>query len=316
MVGAGAVYALAFSHHGDRLGIGVVIALAGCLGIGVLWVISWERVIASERLEAALLCWSLLTIAAVTAVAALDGGATSPLALALLLPAIFASLAYSLRRVALIAAIAEAAFLGLALIGSPGAGFVLIFCAVLAGAAVMALWQARFHQAWRRQLARSSRTDPLTGLLNRRGLAQASDLAFADLGKHRRAVTLLLIDLDLFKSYNDVHGHQAGDELLCWVAAEVTAAAGPEATVARLGGDEFAVLLPGLGRYEATPVANQIHSTLDRRAAHCLGRATAPEDGLTFDELYRAGDSDLYQCKAKQSPGAAQVRRQRYVGTL
>jgi diguanylate cyclase (GGDEF)-like protein len=296
MVGAGTIYTLAFAD-GDRLGMGLVIALAGCLGIAVLRVISWERVIASERLEAALLCWSLLMVAAVAGVSALDGGATSPLALALLLPAIFASLAYSLRRVVLIAATAEVAFLALTLIGSPGAGFVLIFCATLAGAAVMAVWQARFHQAWRRQLARSSRTDPLTGLLNRRGLAQASDLAFADLWRHRRAVTLLLIDLDLFKAYNDIHGHQAGDELLRWAATEVTEAVGPEAAVARLGGDEFAVLLPGLDREGAEPVVNRVHAALDPRAAHCLGRATAPGDGVTFDELYRAGDSDLYQCK-------------------
>jgi diguanylate cyclase (GGDEF)-like protein len=281
MVMAGAIYTLAFAAPEHRLAIGALVALAGCFGAAALWVVSWERVSAAGWMETLLLCWSLLTIGTVAVMAALDGGTASPLALVLLLPTVFASLAYSLRRVIVTAALAEVAFLAL----------------TLAATAVMAVWQARFHQAWRRQLALSSCTDPLTGLLNRRGLCRASDLAFGDLRRHQRAVTLLIIDLDLFKAYNDTHGHQAGDELLCWVAAQLTKAVRDGDTVARLGGDEFAVLLPGLDRAGAEPVVNGIRQALNERATYCLGRATAPKEGLTFDELYRAGDVDLYQGK-------------------
>ena len=297
MVVAGTIYTLAFAAPEHRLGIGATVALTGCLGATALWVISWDRMSTSGRVEAVLLCWSLLTIGAVTGMAALDGGAVSPLALVLLLPTVFSSLAYSLGRVMLIAAVAELAFLALIFVGSPGAGFCLVFCASLAATAAMSVWQARFHQAWRRRLALSSCTDPLTGLLNRRGLDRASDAAFEDLWRRRQAVTLLIIDLDLFKAYNDTHGHQAGDGLLCWVAERLKESVGPGDAVARLGGDEFAVLLPGLSRDQAEPVVNRIHRALEGRAAHCLGRATAPKQGLTFDELYRACDSDLYQCK-------------------
>jgi diguanylate cyclase (GGDEF)-like protein len=311
MVACGAVYTAAFATPAHRLEIGVLVALAGCLGAAALWVLSREGVGTSERTEALLLCWSLLTIGVVAGMAALDGGAGSPLALVLLLPVVFASLAYSLRRVVVIGVFAEVAFLALALVDSPGAGFCLAFCATLAGTAVMAVWQARFHQAWRLQLALSSCTDPLTGLLNRRGLARASDAAFQDLWRQRRAVTLLVIDLDLFKAYNDTYGHQAGDELLCWVAAQLRDAVRDCDSVARLGGDEFAVLLPGLDREGAEPVVERIHRALDDRAAHCLGRATAPREGLTFDELYRAGDADLYQGKLlrrlRESGGDRQV---------
>lgn len=92
-------------------------------------------------------------------------------------------------------------------------GYVLVFCASLAGTATLALWQANIHDGWRRELARSSTTDPLTHLLNRRAFAMASERAFAALARKGRPVTLAVIDLDHLKAYNDEHGHQAGDDL-------------------------------------------------------------------------------------------------------
>jgi diguanylate cyclase (GGDEF)-like protein len=305
MVVAGMVYAFGFAAPQHRLPIGAMVMLAGCFGAATLWLVSRERARGSGWMETSMLCWAILTIVAVAIMAALDGGAGSPLALVLLLPTVFASLAYSLRRVMLTAALAELAFLALTFIGSPGTGFCLVFCATLAATAVMAVWQARFHQSWRQQLALSSCTDPLTGLLNRRGLDRAADNAFRDLWHHRRAVTLLIIDLDLFKAYNDTYGHQAGDGLLCWVADRLTEAVGAAGTVARLGGDEFAVLLPSLDGERAEPVVNRVRQALDERAAHCLGRATAPTQGITFDELYRACDSDLYEGKLMRPAEAA-----------
>ena len=108
---------------------------------------------------------------------------------------------------------------------------------------------------------------------------------------------LLVIDLDVFKAYNDAHGHQAGDLLLCWVGEQLEKAVRPTDSVARLGGDEFAVLLPDTCRKTAMPVIERIEQTLERQTAHCLGRATAPDHGSMFDELYRAADSDLYERK-------------------
>lgn len=298
---AGAVYALRFAAGAPRLDVAVLLGATALLGVVALWAVPWHRVIASPWREAVLLSWSALTVGLIATMAALDGGASSPLALALLLPAVFASLAYTLERVVLIGALAELAYLMLTLVGSPGIGYVLVFCSVLCGTIVMAVGQAGFHQEWRHQLAHSSMTDPLTGLLNRRGLAIAAASSFDELPQGGGPVTLLLVDLDLFKAYNDTHGHQAGDELLRWVGETLQAGVRPQDSVARLGGDEFAVLLPGANRDAARPLLRLLRRSLEARIPCCVGWAAAPEDGVSFDDLYRVADSSLYQRKPLQS---------------
>jgi diguanylate cyclase (GGDEF)-like protein len=294
---AGGIYAAFFADPDHQVGLAVTVALAAVSGVAVLYVVPWRRVIASSWRETAFFAWTVSTIGVIAVTAAFDGGAVSPLAMMLFLPAVFASLAYPLRLVVAAAILAELAFFALMLIEAPGTGYAIAFCSALAGMALLAVWQAANHDSWRGELARSSVTDPLTGVLNRRGFEMASRAAFSLLDRHERPVTLLIIDLDLFKAYNDAHGHQAGDELLCWVAAQLAGAVRPTDAVARLGGDEFSVLLPETGAEEAGPVIERIEAALDRRASHCLGRATAPEQGNTFDELYRVADADLYHLK-------------------
>jgi diguanylate cyclase (GGDEF)-like protein/PAS domain S-box-containing protein len=288
----------ASAEHRPAISISIVVSAVG--GAVVLWGIPWRRVIASRWRELAFFAWSLSSLTIITVTAALDGGVESPVALMLFLPAVFASLAYPLRLVITVAALAEGAVLSLFLVSSsdaPSGGYVLVFGAALAGTATLAVWQAGNHDNWRRELALRSSTDPLTGLLNRRGFADASHAAFSGLVRHDRPVTLMIIDLDLFKAYNDSHGHHAGDELLRWIAAQLGEAVRPTDAVARLGGDEFAVLLPDTERRAAEPVVGRIEAALSPRATFCLGRASAPQHGLTFDALYRTADTDLYQRK-------------------
>ena len=72
--------------------------------------------------------------------------------------------------------------------------------------------------------------------------------------------------------------------------------------VARLGGDEFAVLLPDTAPAAAEPVITRLSSTLAERAPHCLGIASAPEQGASFDDLYRNADAALYERKLLRPP--------------
>jgi diguanylate cyclase (GGDEF)-like protein len=299
---AGFIYLGVFAAPEHRLGLGLMMAVNGASGLLALFVVPWRRVVASSWREQIFLCWSLLTVAMIFLSALVDGGAESPLQVALFLPVVFASLSFPIRDVVATAVLAEVAFLGLTLGGDVDGGYVLVFGAALAGTSAMALWQASNHNGWRRELARSSTTDPLTHLLNRRGFAMASERAFADLARHGRPVTLAVIDLDYLKAYNDRHGHQAGDELLFWVGSRLSASVRAGDSVARLGGDEFAVLLPDTDAAAAEPVVARLSAAVCERAAHCLGLATAPEGGSSFDDLYRSADAELYQCKL-QRPG-------------
>lgn len=216
MSGAGVAYLILFTEPGHRLWLGLMLAFAIAFGLLALFVVPWERIVASRWRERAFLCWSLLTVVMVWLLALADGGHESPLPLALVLPMVFVSLSFPIRYVVATGALAELAFVTLALgDGLPGA-YILVFSSVLAGSAAMALWQAKNHDGWRQELARSSTTDPLTHLLNRRGFAMASDRAFAALARKGTPITLAVIDLDYLKAYNDQNGHQAGDELLCW----------------------------------------------------------------------------------------------------
>ena len=291
----GLFYVIVFAHGDNQVAIGLTIGIVMALGAAALWVVPWGRFVRSRRRDWLLLGWSLATVAAITVMAALDRGARSPLALALVLPAIFASLAYSRYRVLVVGCATEASFGLLCLIGSPGGGAIVVAAVVLGAAVTIAARQADFHQEWRRQLAHYSLTDPLTGLLNRRGFEEAAAAAFD--GLRRARVTLVLIDLDLFKEYNDVYGHAAGDDLLRWIGSELLGTVRGSDSVARIGGDEFAVLLPETDAATAEPLVERIAEHLSQRAPHSLGTATSPEDGPSFDRLYRVADAGLYARK-------------------
>jgi diguanylate cyclase (GGDEF)-like protein len=290
------VYSLAYAKGPNEVGVVLALVAVMAMGAAALWLVPWDRFARTHMREILILTWSLAIVAAITLMAALDGGAKSPLALALVLPSIFASLAFSRVRVLVVGIAAEAGFGILCLIGSPGGGTVIVGAVVLGAAITIGARQADFHQEWRRQLAHHSLTDPLTGLLNRRGFEAGWRRAPAP-GSAASWATLVLIDLDLFKDFNDVHGHHAGDGLLCWVGAELLATVRETDSVARIGGDEFAVLLPDTGARAAVPLIERIEERLGRQAPHSLGTASSPEDGTELDELYRVADAGLYANK-------------------
>jgi diguanylate cyclase (GGDEF)-like protein len=302
--GVGVVYSLAYAKGPNEVGVVLALAAVMAMGAAALWLVPWDRFARSHMREILVLTWSLAIVAAITLMAALDGGAKSPLALALVLPSIFASLAFSRVRVLVVGIAAEAGFGILCLIGSPGGGTAIVGAVVLGAAITIGARQADFHQEWRRQLAHHSFTDPLTGLLNRRGFAASWRRGTARAQIMPR-MTLVLIDLDLFKDYNDVHGHQAGDDLLRWIGTELQATVRETDSVARIGGDEFAVLLPDTDARAAVPLVERIEERLGRRAPHSLGTASSPVNGSELEELYRIADAGLYANKFESRSAAA-----------
>jgi diguanylate cyclase (GGDEF)-like protein/PAS domain S-box-containing protein len=157
------------------------------------------------------------------------------------------------------------------------------------------------------ELQRLARTDPLTGLLNRRAWEDEAER------EHRRAersslgYSVIAVDLDHFKLLNDTFGHQAGDECLRRVAQALAAGCRTSDRVGRLGGEEFAVLTPETSAIQAQELAERL-----REAVAGLGIANpqssvapivtasfgvAVSSAATFEEALRAADKALYEAK-------------------
>jgi diguanylate cyclase (GGDEF)-like protein len=123
-------------------------------------------------------------------------------------------------------------------------------------------------------LAVLARTDVLTGLANRRLFNEAIDREWRRATRDRSPLALMMCDADLFKSYNDFHGHQAGDNLLQAIGAAMTQSVRRGTDIAaRYGGDEFAILLPGASAEDAAQIAKQVR---DLFAKTCLDKGVAP----------------------------------------
>lgn len=145
-----------------------------------------------------------------------------------------------------------------------------------------------------------SRTDMLSGLMNRR--------AFLDTFERMRGeVALILLDIDRFKSINDTLGHKAGDDVIVRVAQCLTDLLGEGATVARIGGEEFAVLLVGPRCDDALEVAHSICRSVEAMGFEVAGLpvsvtisggVSAGVSELGFSELFSAADRALYLAKA------------------
>jgi diguanylate cyclase (GGDEF)-like protein len=153
-------------------------------------------------------------------------------------------------------------------------------------------------------------TDPLTGLLNRRGFLQQLDQALARRARRGETLTLLLIDIDYFKQVNDVHGHALGDAALTCVAQAMLDVVRPCDVVARLGGDELALLLSSCDAEGGLVVAQRLQGATDarnplpdRRLTLSMGVAEssilAANDGADRARrmLFDAADEALYAAK-------------------
>ena len=158
------------------------------------------------------------------------------------------------------------------------------------------------------QIRHVAEHDGLTGLLNRTAFLQALQAAATDVHRLGRGFAVLYVDLDGFKPVNDRYGHAVGDQLLVWVARQLTQAAREDDLVARLGGDEFALLQRGVSdRESAYRLADRLVQALGRPTqieAHALqigasvGIVLSPSDGAEAEELLRKADSAMYLAKA------------------
>jgi diguanylate cyclase (GGDEF)-like protein len=158
------------------------------------------------------------------------------------------------------------------------------------------------------QLKQMAETDFLTGVMNRRSFYAAAERELSAARRYVRGLAVVMLDIDHFKTINDRHGHQIGDEVLKAVAAICQAECRDSDVVARYGGEEFVLLLQEARPGDARDAAERIRAAVARSRVRVgeaeiavtasLGVATAGPETAGIDQLIRAADAALYRAKA------------------
>jgi diguanylate cyclase (GGDEF)-like protein len=196
---------------------------------------------------------------------------------------------------------------GLALIGSRStAPFLdrhLRFVEEIAAQASQAIDRSRLIAA----LTARADLDGLTGLLNHRAIQERLDDRLAQATLEKRTLSILMVDLDGFKLFNDTYGHLVGDRYLREAAAHIAAAVGRAGIIGRYGGDEFLAILPDGGLDEAAALARAILERIRNAAFEIgetrlpiqlsIGAATYPLQGRSRRALIERADSSMYAAK-------------------
>jgi diguanylate cyclase (GGDEF)-like protein len=267
--------------------------------VAVINALDAERLVETRWCDLFFAGWSTLYVVTISALALLDGGSTSPLIITFFAPLVFAGTCYPLRLAMNVGIGVVAAYLAISLMGPrEEVASSLYVAGLLALVAGMCAWQAHLLERGRRELARMSRTDHLTGTLNRRGFHERAEGELARAERSGEPVALVLVDLDGFKHVNDAHGHAAGDSLLCWVADMLRTGLRPSDAAGRLGGDEFALLLPGIDAVAAREVAERLRVALDVRTSASFGVAAFPAR-RDPEALLAHADAELYREKPR-----------------
>ena len=179
----------------------------------------------------------------------------------------------------------------------------------LIGAAANLVRMILEREATQHDMARQARTDPLTGLLNRRAFLEELGRHAARQDRDNVPGTLMFADLDHFKPVNDRLGHETGDEVLRCTAALLRQTFRPTDLIARLGGDEFAIWLNGADHMTAAERAEFLRDAVPRELADITGpdlpRVTLsigiasrdPADGESIGSLMRRADMAMYEVK-------------------
>jgi diguanylate cyclase (GGDEF)-like protein len=195
---------------------------------------------------------------------------------------------------------------------------------MVTAAAVIVQYLKRRNEQLLERLSSAARSDSLTGLANRQGFDEAIERELARARRTQQPTTLIIADIDHFKTINDRLGHAAGDAALRVIGTTARRVARDSDTAARIGGDEFAIILPNTDAEGAFLLAERMRGGVARSqpAEHdqltmSFGIAESTVDGQTPDVLIRAADRALYDAKelgrnqTVAAPGARQATRER-----
>lgn len=163
----------------------------------------------------------------------------------------------------------------------------------------------------RSELRLQAERDFLTKLANRRGLEAKAGTLIAQAKQSREPVSMVVLDIDNFKTVNDTYGHQAGDQVICTAAEAIFKVTEDlkefEAYAGRIGGEEYAIILRGLTRRELTELVEKLRVACEVKAARfgsieipftvSVGSTVCGHDDVEYDNLIRIADRALYRAK-------------------
>lgn len=184
---------------------------------------------------------------------------------------------------------------------------------ILSGIFIFTAWPLGYYVKIENEhieaLKNRANTDGLTGVYNHRYFRDALRTQVTACQSEGKSISMIFIDIDHFKEYNDLYGHQKGDEILREMGELIKSLAREKGIVARYGGEEFAVLLPDVEEEEALEIAEQIRAKVE--ATYFLGQENQPNGNLTVSlgissvpskakddiELLKSADDALYRAK-------------------
>ncbi len=254
--------------------------------------------------------WVSIACLAIAVCAGLDGGVDSPLLIPIVLPVMYAALALRPRAVALCSG---AAVGGVAVVALTDAhiqrtfqSHITMFSLLLAGVVVLAMISATIRARLESAeadlvgvLRHRAELDGLTGCANQRAFYQLVHKEVDQAIRYERPLAMMICDADLFKAFNDNHGHPAGDAALISLAETLKSTARATDLVARVGGDEFAVLMPNTTASQAAVLADRIVHTMAAASAISVSIGVSELDPANPipARMIRDADAALYDAK-------------------
>jgi len=295
---------LLFPHSPERDTTGLLITTLGAYLVAIGFLVAWDR-LPLWAFEASPLAGTV-----VVSLAVYFSGPEAATAYALFYLWVALAACYFLRPPVAFThlCIASAAY-ALVLVVSPGHVILpgLTWAMVTGTLAVLGILMTTLRgqlDQLVKQLAAAARTDSLTQLANRRELEDRFAAELERSTRTARPLSIVVLDLDWFKEYNDRFGHSAGDRVLVLLAQALKRATRTSDVVARLGGEEFGVLAPETDETEAYLLSERLRAGVrsafaretEKMTISC-GVASFPIHGITLGELLHAADRALYEAK-------------------
>ena len=301
----GLILASAFAGVGFEDRTIPLIVLAGVIVVGGLFWLADSRLNRSERPEYLMFAaWAGAELAIAVCVA-ITGGPDSPGVAWLAIPIVTLSARFSMRGVLVGVGLALALLIAATVAVDPAAAYrspdlVVAPAVVILSVAMLSIALMRSDLQHRGEAS----VDQLTGMLNRKALADRAGELAEQSAVTGQPVGMIVGDLDRFKRINDSLGHATGDAVLKDVAYRLRKRMRAFDLAYRIGGEEFLILLPGAGSEETAALAEQLRKTVEGEALGGIGltmsfgvSASARGERFDYERVFAAADAALYEAK-------------------